>query len=291
MSREESDEPKSFLKPEYAQGKLYPGISFDEYLAADGVNATALKHVTRSPAHYVASLLDPKTPTPALEFGKLLHYAVLEPQLFLANCKVKPKFDRRTKAGKEGDAEFTAAIAPTDIVVPEELEEKLKRICDRVYKHPAIRRLLEKGTREGTFWWTDKRTGLLCKGRPDFASATGILVDLKSTGDAREDAFSKAIWDYRYDIQAAHYTSGADACGIARPDAYAFIAIEKEPPYELCIYTAGVTILSMGNQWRNKAMDTYKRCVDSGEWPGYPRLAKPIGLPMWAKGVEDDNDE
>jgi PDDEXK-like domain of unknown function (DUF3799) len=271
-------------------GVLYPGIPFDEYLSAPGVNSTALKDITRSPAHHVARMLEPKEPTPALEFGKLLHYAVLEPEAFATRARIKPKFDRRTKIGKEADSEFTASVAPDDIVVPSEWGEKLHRICAKVQRHPVIRRLLAKGTREGTFWWMDERTGLLCKARPDFASETGILVDLKTTEDAREDAFSKAIWNYRYDIQAAHYTAGAEATGIARGDAYAFIAVEKEAPYEMCIYTAGITVLSMGNQWRDKMMDTYKQCAESGVWPGYSPSARPIGLPLWAKGPEDEDE-
>jgi len=285
-----------FKQYNLAINTLHPGLPFEQYVLAEGVNASGLKKILRSPSHFQASLTEPDEPTDNQEFGKLLHFIVLEPEVFEANAKVRPKFDLRTKVGKAGLAEWQAAVKPGDIVVPEEHLDELRIMRDRVYAQPAARRLLERGIREGTFWWEDPATGLLCKARPDFVSATGIIVDLKSAVDASYEGFQRALWNYRYDLQAAHYCAGAGVAKIARPDAYAYLVIEKEPPYAMAIYTCGVvdggegdtatwSVLGCGAQWREEAMRIYKRCQETNTWPGYQTKPQTITMPKWAKGV------
>jgi exodeoxyribonuclease VIII len=275
-----------------APGILHPDVPFADYLRADGINATGLKKILRSPAHYRASLTEPDEPTESLEFGTLLHTIVLEPDAFEARAVVQRKYGR-SKAEKEALAEWEASLAPDAIVVSEVWADKLRTMRDRVYENPHARRLLERGVREGTFWWEDPETGLLCKGRPDFVSATGILVDLKTAADACREAFQRALWSYRYDVQAAHYCAGAEATKIARADAYAFMVIEKEPPYAMAIYTCDKaepgqvdwSVLGLGGAWRREAMRIYQQCTESGTWPGYQLKPEPITMPRWAQGV------
>ena len=281
---------------------LHKGVRFEDYLTSPGINASGLKHILRSPAHYQASLSEPPKATVALEFGKLLHFIILEPEEFHRRAYPQPKLNKATKKGKVAHAAWVEAMPPGAIVVPDCWEEPLRRMHDKVYAHPAARRLLEKGIREGTFWWKDPKTGLLCKGRPDFVSATGIVVDLKSVADARKDAFSRDVWKYRYDVQAAHYCAGAEVTGIARHDSYAFLCIEKEPPYEMAIYTCGMpdqdeertspswSVLGCGSQWRDEAMRVYKQCRETQTWPGYQKRPETIELPRWAKGVGEDDE-
>src|SRR6478609_9326519 len=103
----------------YEVGILHEGVAFEDYLRAPGINASGLKRILRSPAHFQASLTEPEEPTESLEYGKLLHFIVLEPELFEARCVVQPKFDLRTKVGKAGLAEWEAACPPDALVVPE----------------------------------------------------------------------------------------------------------------------------------------------------------------------------
>jgi hypothetical protein len=274
-------------------GILHPDVPFEDYLAAPGINASGLIRILRSPAHYQASLTEPPRETESLEYGKLLHLIVLEPEAFEARAVVQPKFGRK-KADKEAAAEWEAALKPENVVVQQCWADKLRTMRDRVYANPFARRLLERGVRENTFWWHDEQHDLLCKARTDFVSATGILVDLKSTADASYEAFQRSLWTYRYDLQAAHYCAGAAATKIARGDQYAFLCIEKDPPYAVAIYTCGVasetgqtdwSVLGLGSQWRDEAMGIYKRCLETNTWPAYQTRPETITMPRWAKGV------
>lgn len=271
----------------WPQNKLLE-LPFSTYLEADAINASGLKHIIRSPAHYQASLTEPPPETDALRFGKLLHLAVLEPERYAALARPCPKFDKRTKAGKADLAAWAESLTDDCIEVPEAWHGKIQRMSDKVHAHTMAARLLARGTRESSFFWTDPATSVLCKARPDFVSQSNILVDLKTTTDARIDPFSRAIWEYRYDIQAAHYCAGAAATGLARSDQYAFLVLEKDPPHEVAVYVASDTVIGVGTQWRRDAMAVYARCRSTGVWPGYPQRAEIIGLPPWAKGAGED---
>ena len=275
----------------YAPNVLHDGVTFAEYIKAPGINASGLKEVARSPQHYLASLRREDKPTPAKQLGTLIHAAVLEPERFEKFATVKPDMDLRTKVGKEANAEWKASLTPESIEIPDaDTLATLRRMIEKVHGYPAARRLLEKGKRETTLFWDDPRTHVLCKARPDFFSATGIPVDLKTARDARPDAFSKAVWEYRYDIQAVHYLGGFKTAGLSDGEEFAWLVIENEPPHEIAVFTAGISVMSIGKEWHDRAMDVYAECVKTGVWPGYERKANILSMPVWAKGVYDARD-
>src|SRR5690349_7675909 len=86
------------------------GLGDDAYHDHPAVGSSHLKSIARSPAHYWSEWLDPSRPprtdTPAKWLGKAVHAAILEPERFKSDYVVGPRFDRRTKAGKEAAAAF-----------------------------------------------------------------------------------------------------------------------------------------------------------------------------------------
>jgi hypothetical protein len=281
------DGPKVF-----EQNKLLT-IDFDTYKEAEGMNSHGLMDILRSPAHFHEHKVNKveRKETTALQFGKLLHYAVLEGEMFLERYVIMPKFDRRTKAGKEGLLEWESKLKPGAIVVPEEMVDALTKISRKVQTHPKAKNLLRGGVREQSVFWTDTETGELCKGRMDFITKHGHIVDLKSILRADPRSFKKAIDNYDWHIQGAHYCSGAEIAKFADPKIYMFLAIEKDPPYEIAIYQAGVSVLGVGDQWRREAMKIYSQCRKKNIWPGYTPDITTIELPSWAEAVYPDDVE
>lgn len=273
--------------------KLIPNIPFSVYAKSDGMNSSGIKDILRSPAHFYQRKFEhvQTKETEALQFGKLLHYAVLEPELFKKHYIVQPKMDKRTAAGKSEYELFKAKLLPDAIVVPEEMVHGIKTMTDKILNHKIASKLMERGVRETTLFWEDRETKELCKMRPDFISAKGYIVDLKTSKDARLESFQRDIMKYLYHIQAAHYCEGARVAGVCRPDAFIFLVIEKDPPYEIAIYPAGASVLGVGDQWRSKAMGIYSRCKKRNVWPGYNHEARTIELPRWAEAVDPDDEE
>lgn len=285
-------------KLKYPLNQLLTGILYEHYAAAEGMNSSGIKEILRSPAHYHEyrhNHVESKA-SPALEFGKLLHYVVFEPEAFKRRHKVRPKWDMRTKVGQISSQAFKESLAPDAIVVPEGDVEALLAITEKILEHPIVGPLIQSGIREVTVFWRDPETGEVCKARPDFITGTeslmgpGVVVDLKSTRDASYEVFRRQLHNLRYHIQCAHYLEGGRVTGLYRPDAFVFIAVEKEPPYELAVYTAGDSIKGIGDQWRSNAMKLYSKCRRVDQWPGYERKARTMELPPYAEAVPFDEE-
>jgi len=118
------------------------------------------------------------------------------------------------------------------------------------------------------------------------------LVDLKSTLDASEDSFMGSAFKYNYHQQAAFYCDVYEwATGNRRE--FAFIAVEKEPPYAVNVFRASPSLLSRGRQAYRTALDTYAECLRDNIWPAYPPGVKQLDIPVWAENMlqAKDNDE
>ena len=276
----------------YEVGKLLPNILFDDYRKAAGINSHGLMDILRSPAHYFERRYNQKDEkeSDALTFGRLLHFAILEPEHFQKHKAIQPPCDRRTIDGKRTWSEFQATLSPDSIVVPDKFLDQLTRMSERILTHKITRGLFSKGLRETTLFWNDVQTGELCKARPDFISEKGYIVDLKTSRDARTESFSRDILKYGYHIQASHYCQGAETTRVCLPK-FIFVVIEKESPYEIKVMPAGVSVMGVGDQWRAKAMRTYAKCKKENKWPGYDHRAETVELPPYAEAVDPDNDD
>lgn len=273
----------------YETGKLIQGLTYDEYAKVDGLRASDLKIIKRSPAHWKAAKEAPKKKTDALAFGTLFHTAIEHPAKFLDLYRVEPKVDLRTKAGKEVLANFRAESRPDAILVPHDWADDLVGMLRSCMNHKLLKNLLKDGVRETSLFVEDPQTGVLLQCRPDFVSAKGFLVDIKTTRDATQNFFLQEIFSSRfsgspfYALQAAHYAHCARLSQACNGDSFIFVAIEKEPPYGIMIYPMDEGCLGPGEQWRFDLTKLYAECKAKNEWPGYPERAVQVFPPEWVE--------
>lgn len=260
---------------------LYAGISAEEYHRWPYASQTILKIMRdRSPLHAYQQMTNPPESTPALRLGDAVHVAVLQPDLFRSRFAVAPDVDRRTKAGKEEWAEFVAENADKSVLKADEWGV-CESIREAVHAHPIASKLLA-GEAEQSALWVDPATGVTCKARFDIvARSFGTIIDLKTTIDASPSQFTRAIYNYGYYIQAAHYLAGARALGI-EVDLFAIIAVEKEPPYAVAVYQIEDEALQAGIDELRPLMATFARCQETGVWPSYDDQVTRITLPHYA---------
>lgn len=275
---------------------IHRGVSFDDYAAWDAANSHGLITLSKkTPAHLRYELDHAGAErTEALDFGYLLHLAVLEPDRFSSEAVVAPTMDKRSKAGKQAALEFEAAHAGARILAPEK-HAKLIAMRDSVYAHPTAREfLMGPGISEASLVWEEE--GMPCKARPDRIGrigASAVLGDLKTAACADRRTFERAVQSYGYHIQAAHYVAGAEKC-VPQPEGnphrrFVFIVIEKEPPYCVALYEIDDAALNEGDTRRRVALRTWRRCRESGEWPGYADGIDTVSLPAWAFEVFDNS--
>jgi len=248
-----------------------------EYHAHPAVGKSNLDQINKSPAHYKWARDNPQDPTPAMRLGSLTHMAVLEPDRFSGECVVMPSMDRRTKDGKLKWEEFQAAHPHHELLTSDE-HTKIIAIRDAVYAHPMARKLLDQIDRvEASTFWTDPSTGVECKCRPDAVLKNGMLIDLKTTQDAGP-GFSRSVSKYRYHVQAAFY---GDGMGGLEDNAMVFIAVETTGPYLVACHMIAPDSLLAGREAYHRNLETYLKCSQSGEWPGYSETINQIELPPW----------
>jgi hypothetical protein len=257
-------------------------VPFSEYLAIRAISAHGLMLIDRSPAHYRASIEAPREASPAQALGTLTHLAVLEWPEYQRRVRVAPDVDRRTKAGKEADQAFRDALAETpDAIIATHDQDRLARsMREAVMAQPYARALLEHGQPEVTLEW--EANGIRCKARPDWVcDGHPVIVDLKTARDASAHEFARAAGNYQYHLQSAWYSDAAQICGLGER-AFVFIAVEPDPPHGVALYQMDEEAMEAGRRRYERALATYRDCVETGEWPSYPREIQPLRLAPWA---------
>ena len=116
-----------------------------------------------------------------------------------------------------------------------------------------------------------------------------LVVDLKSTNDASNEAFLRDAVRYGYDFQAAVYLEGVKAVtGIEH--GFVFIAVEKTEPYSINIFQCDKPFIQHGYDTFRELLGIYHDCKQTGEWWGYLgkyNAVNTLSLPSYlAKAVE-----
>lgn len=272
---------------------IYPDIPNVFYHESGiGISKSDLDLIHRSPAHFVAAKAEPRKETPAMLLGMVAHSAILEPDLFSSRYVVAPKFDRRTKQGKEDAAAFEfEAINSGRTPIEPEIYEAALGMRDAVYAHPAKRFLAGPGQAEASLYWYDTEVleacGCVpdyqfCKARPDWLRWDGLIVDIKTTDDARPEAFRHKIDKFRYHVQAPYYSDGVMSVIGEALQGFVFLVVEKEPPYGIstCILDSGW--LDIGRAVYKADLQRYIECRKANHWPSYAQEVTVIDLPKWA---------
>jgi len=261
-------------------------MNIAEYHSGEGVSRSDLRLILRSPAHYKAAKEAPQEETKAMLIGSAFHCLTLEPELFPRRYVVAPDgLDRRTKEGKEAWASFESEAAGKKVLKQEDYEAA-EKMAQAIQEHPLGGRLVNGGEAEkSVFWETSTGNGqVLCKCRPDYIKAlrgSTVIVDLKSTEDARPEAFGKSSWNYGYHMQAAFYMDGLSAT-LGPVGAFLFIVVEKHPPYAVAVYQASDQMIDAGRKQYMNALEVYAECTAKDVWPAYPQEIQELWLPGWA---------
>jgi len=253
-------------------------ISHSDYLALDKLSASGIKQLLRSPAHYREAIEHPTPASPQQLLGTLVHAAVLEPERTI--MRVMPAVDGRTKAGKEAKAAFNAELPADCHAVDAETYDTVYRMRDAVLENRYANILLSDGKPEVSIFWDDN--GIECKARIDWlCGGHEVLLDLKTAQDAGYEGFAKACGSFQYHAQDSWYRRGAAAVGLGNR-AFIFLVIENKPPHAVALYQLDDQARQAGEARIIRAIDIYRQCKESGEWPGYEPEIQSLSLPKWA---------
>lgn len=256
-------------------------IPNEEYHARPGVSASMLKSMASGWRTFQAEYITrtaPRKESAAMALGTAVHAALLEPELAADEYVVIPAecSDRRTKAYKEWSAnnQGKKVLTPSDFQV-------IQNIASAVFNDSiAVMLLSAEGDTEGVYEWTEGPRETLCRMRFD-KLAEPFIIDIKTTDDARPEAFAATVAKYRYDLQAAHYLTGLE--GFTRSDLrFVFIAVETSSPYRCRCYELSESDLAAAHNQRRSLLAEYEERLAKNDWsePGESEL-RTVFLPNW----------
>ena len=270
---------------------IYYDISNEDYHNGEGVSKSNLDDIAKCPAIYQWKKKAPECEEKkqALNMGTALHCLLLEPQYFNERFLVIPKFELRTKKGKEDRDQFiNEYYSPDKIMITEDEERKLRLMQESAFAHPDAKKLLDaQGFCEASIYWTDFETDILCRIRPDkitIINGKPIIVDIKKTSNIND--FGKSIDEYRYHVQAAMYIDGYTEIFNIDP-VFLFIAVSEvieAGRYPVRVFQLDDHDLNIGYKLYRENLLTYANCVQSNRWDGIETIQRP----QWIRRNESD---
>lgn len=260
----------------------------------DAVNWSTLKAMRASPKHYLWGLTHPREDTEALQLGRLCHAMVYEADAVAARYVREPRFNRAMldatavskgyEGGKESAAAWTLANAGREIV-PVELWDRAVAMSNALRGDPISAQMIRGGFAEQLVTWTDRLTGIECRGRVDHVN--GCLSDLKTTRSVEPRWFASQAVRLGYHAQLAYYADGLAANGIGLVEPAALVVVENVAPYDVVVLELSDADIAAGRRLYRECLDKLALCRATDLWPGVGGGARcKLELPAWAVEAE-----
>lgn len=231
---------------------IYTDLSIEDYHAnKTHYSSTGIKHAKKSLKEfwYFKQGLYDNEQRSHFDFGNAMELALLDHEEFADKVRIfdaneRPEKDKNfgsklNKAWKEKF--FSEAQANNMYVINKEGKESFETIqiiLDSCGRDKTIQTVLKNIDYQSSIFWTDKKTGLNLKTRPDvIKSSKNVVIDIKTTTDGSPENFSRALTIFDYPIQAAMQIDGVINGGLMdKVDYYFWLVLEKEPPYSAQLY-------------------------------------------------------
>lgn len=263
------------------QPGIHDGVPEADYFGDPALSQSQAKTLLDCPARYRWERDHPRSDdNPAFAIGHAAHAKVLG-----VGAEVVA-IDVDSRRGKAWTEPADAARAEGKVPLLRKDADAVDAMAEAVLAHDMARAILESsGKAEQSLAWTDEQTNVDLRGRIDWlttmANGTPFLADLKTSASADPADFGKSIHQWGYGLQSAWYRAGYRA--ITGEDAiFGFIVVEKSAPYFVTVGRADGIADERGEQQMRDALDTYRRCLDTNEWPAYPADFITFPSPRWA---------
>lgn len=278
-----------------------------EYRALPALSASDIKIMQRSQAHWHYWKSNPPEETEAQRLGTAVHMKILQPDLFdseyalfsdsayveaLRKGEVPDESGkhkayenpRASKLYKSYKADFDNSVQGRKIIGQEYLEV-VNGISNAVKQNPHVNEWLNdpQSLKEHAIFWRVGDTDM--KAMLDLICGH-VIVDIKTTLDARADSFMREAHRYGYFLQGAVYVSALESTGIENPT-FILLACEKEPPYLCQPFVIGQDTIEYQKTRIDKLLREHVDCLRTGIWSGYKIDPVMLEMPIYALKEED----
>lgn len=282
---------------------ILAGCGMAEYLRLPALSASVLRTLVEEcpRAAWHASWLNPHPApaddTKASDVGSIAHAILLEGST--GCCAIIDPADYPAKNGNIPDGWTNGAIrearddaraagkipilstqiGPINAMV-DAAQEYIESLKD---SEPAIWAAFQPdgGSSEVTVVWEDG--GTPCRLRGDRVSADRrLVIDAKFTGTCVEpDRWGRTQFQSMgYPLSAAFYRRGLKAVFDVSPD-YVFLVVSIDAPYLCSLVGVSPPWLALAAEKVDYGLREWRRCVERGQFPAYPRRVAYPDLPPW----------
>lgn len=264
--------------------KFLPGafaMSAADYLARPELGRSTLDKIMVSPRALDHYRKHGSKDSDAFKRGRVIHRLLLEPLEFWKETVVWRGGSKTKGVGAKTRWEHFKAENDGKDIITEEQETIYLEIADLFKNHPMTRNLLAGAATEATVFF--KRDGVACKARLDVVG-DNVITDVKTTSDLKE--FEKSIYKWGYHRQGDFYMTGAAAATGRTFKTYQLVVIQvpegREREVDLALFPFSAEVLEDGKVENDENLAYFKRCTETGKWPGYAEHAgRVVERPLW----------
>lgn len=225
---------------------MIENLPINEYHARPEISSSILKAVMISPAHLERILTKGFKQSKATILGSAMHSWLTQRDLFNNDYTESTElYQRATGEHKAGDPKLDDEGDPivmlkhstdSSLDIKGEEYKKFKAMCEAYEKSDDAKALIESAKYiEASFFYKDMRV------RPDFITADGWIVDIKTVGGTSDkpsspERFGRDFFDNGYDIQMYMYYHIVKQ---EMPDikGFKFLCLDAKQPSGIQIYT------------------------------------------------------
>ena len=266
-------------------------LTNEAYHAGPGISKSGWTLISRSLAHFKHYK---KKVTDAMILGAAVDMAVFEPELFQERYVIAPEGMPFNK--KDGIAFKQQAEAQGKTALTFAKGGHIPGIVEAVRSDKDAARLLAHGMAQVSGYWRDPTWNFLAKCRCDWVTDSQVIVDLKTTTDARMIPFSRIAFadDKRYDFQNVVYCEGmtetseqATSKRVEHRDFF-LIVVEVQPYHDVKIYYFDRQDQLAAMEELAVLKEKYANALETGTWSGYedagPEILQP---PKWRRVLNE----
>lgn len=265
---------------------MAPGVydmPAEDYHARPELSSSGMRKLLSPscPALFRWEQLAPPEPKDEFDFGHVAHKLVLGEGEQIEVLS----FDSYRTA--DARAAKLHAYAVGRVPILEKEYAKAKAMAAEVRKHPIAGLLLSSGKPEQSLFWRDPSTGQEMKARVDWLRRENgkrlKMVDYKTIIKVDLDSIARAIAEFGYHQQGATYREGAIVLGLGGRDTVVNIIFQmKTAPFLVRVVQIPEMDLRLGEARNRRAIALYRKCLETGHWPGYEETSY-VDLPAWAR--------
>lgn len=251
----------------------------------DSLSSTEAKEILKSPAHLHHYRTTPREPKPVFDLGSAVHTLALGTgwPIYVS--------DYGSWRSKDAQVEAEGARAEGKIPLLRKDHDAAQRIAEAVREHPIAGPLFEGRGRAEVSMFGQHESGVKLRGRCDWITEGGIIVDLKTAMNPDPAEFARTAYTLSYDLQAAHYELTYQLATGQRPRGFIHVLVGKEEPNLVAVVQLDDDFLEIGRQKLHRAIARYKHALDTDEWGGYPNIIHSVSPQNWMIYAQEDAEE